>query len=116
MGRSGGNDGVRVALGIDDDSPGALADGGALLKALLCAALYPQVTVVEQETPSVATGKGGKKGGKSSGGGGGSLKFKIREEGVAEPVAVMLHPSSVNAKEKKFDSKFLVYAEKIKTT
>jgi hypothetical protein len=113
--RAGGNDGVRLALGVEDDCD-ALADRGALLKALLCAALYPQVVVVEQAEPAVAGGKAGKggKGGKTAGGS--APRFVIREDGKAEPVTVMLHPSSVNAKETRFESKFLVYAEKVRTT
>jgi ribosomal protein L37E len=84
-----------------------------LLKALLCAALYPQVVLVETPEP--------KKGGKSKGGGGGgggAIKFKIREgsDPKAEPVAVALHPSSVNARTTTFESKYLIYAEKVKTT
>ena len=48
--------------------------------------------------------------------GGGGLKFSVREEGVAEPVAVSIHPSSVNAKATRFESRYLVYAEMVKTT
>lgn len=60
---------------------------------------------------------GGGKGGKGGGGGGGSApKFLIKEAGSAEPVAVAIHPSSVNAKETRFESKFLVFAEKVRTT
>ena len=83
-----------------------------LLKALLCAALYPQVVLVETPEPK----KGGKS--KGGGGGGGAIKFKIREgsDPKAEPVAVALHPSSVNARTTTFESKYLIYAEKVKTT
>ena len=83
-----------------------------LLKALLCAALYPQVVLVETPEPK----KGGKS--KGGGGGGGAVKFKIREgtDSKAEPVAVALHPSSVNARTTTFESKYLIYAEKVKTT
>ena len=57
-----------------------------LLKALLCAALYPQVVLVETPEPK----KGGKS--KGGGGGGGAIKFKIREgtDPRAEPVAVAI--------------------------
>lgn len=54
-----------------------------------------------------------KKGGKS---GGGEMKFKIREDGTSDSITVKLHPSSVNAKETRFESRYLVYAEKIRTT
>ena len=71
-------------------------------------ALFSQVIVVEAPKKE---GKGGK-----GGGGGGGLKFTMREEGVAEPVAVSIHPSSVNAKATRFESRYLVYAEMVKTT
>ena len=73
-------------------------------------ALFSQVIVVEAPKKE---GKGGKGGG---GGGGGGLKFTMREEGVTEPVAVSIHPSSVNAKATRFVSRYLVYAEMVKTT
>ena len=94
----------------------AAAVNGSLLKALLCAALYPQVVVVETSDKGGKGGKGGDggKGGKG-GGGGGAPKFLIKEVGSAEPVAVAIHPSSVNAKETRFESKYLVYAEKVRT-
>jgi hypothetical protein len=85
---------------------------GALLKALLCAALYPQIVVVEGGKKA----DGGKGGGGKGGKGGGGLKFMVREVGVKEPVAVALHPSSVNARESQFESKYLIYAEMIRTT
>eukprot|EP00964_Phaeocystis_antarctica_P057716 scaffold34178_cov69-Phaeocystis_antarctica.AAC.2 len=85
----------------------AAAADEPLLKSLLCAALFPQVIVAE------APKKEGKAGGK---GGGGGLKFTVREEGAAEPVTVSIHPSSVNAKASRFESRYLVYAEMIKTT
>jgi hypothetical protein len=137
--RSGGSDGVEIALrhGLSGPPPGRNGGGqglvvvengvvygandlmglptskGALLKALLCAALYPQVVSVVVPDKG---GKGGKGGGKGGGGGGGAPKFQIREQGSVEPVSVALHPSSVNAREVQFESKFLVYAEKVKTS
>ena len=76
----------------------------ALLKALLCAALYPQIAAVEY---------------KESKGKGGGAKFKIREQGA--PVAkgateaVALHPSSVNSALARFETPYCAYAEKLKT-
>ena len=70
--------------------------------------LFSQVIVVEAPKKESKGGKGG--------GGGGGLKFTMREEGVAEPVAVSIHPSSVNAKATRFESRYLVYAEMVKTT
>ncbi|KAH8085587.1 helicase [Aureococcus anophagefferens] len=75
-----------------------------LLKALLCAALYPQVALVEtKESSSKGKGKGG-----------GGSKLKIRDEDGAE-MAVALHPSSVNARLSRFESPYVVFAEKLKT-
>ena len=68
-----------------------------LIKALLTAALYPQIMTAT---------RAGKKGG---------IKCQIREES-GEVVEVAIHPSSVNAKESYFDSQYLVFHEKIKTT
>ena len=109
-GSSGGGDSGRSA----SDVTASVVAKGAIVKALLCAALYPQVVVVE--SGSGGKGGGGKGGGKGKGGGGaGAIKFKIREAGASAPVAVALHPSSVNARESRFESPYLVYAEKVKT-
>jgi hypothetical protein len=115
--RERGSDGCRAAIvhgvdgamerasGVADEREGGRAppddlDGqtGELLKSLLCAALYPQVVVVEES----------KKAGKIP-------KLLAREDGCAEPVPVQVHPSSVNARETRFSSPYLVYAEKVKT-
>mmetsp|Transcript_31138 Transcript_31138/g.101469 ORF Transcript_31138/g.101469 Transcript_31138/m.101469 type:complete len:1282 (-) Transcript_31138:80-3925(-) len=74
-----------------------------LLKALLCAALYPQILTVEATKPK--SGKPLKPE---------HLKFRLRENG--EQVEVALHPSSVNAKEVSFASQYLVFHERLKTT
>ena len=110
----GGSDRLGVsALAAAAEAANQAMANGALVKALLCAALYPQVVLVESKEKD--GGKGGGKGGGGKGGGG-APKFLIREAGVAEPVAVALHPSSVNARETRFESKYLVFAEKVKTT
>lgn len=114
--RERGSDGCRTAImlgvdaALDGGADGAAAGGalatpddldgstGELLKSLLCAALYPQVVVVEES----------KKAGKMP-------KLLTREEGSAEPMPVQIHPSSVNAREAHFASTYLVYAEKVKT-
>ena len=46
--------------------------------------------------------------------GGGGSKLKIRDEDGAE-MAVALHPSSVNARLSRFESPYVVFAEKLKT-
>ncbi|KAL3917699.1 MAG: hypothetical protein SGPRY_006303 [Prymnesium sp.] len=106
--RAGGCDGVAIALsrGLHAAAPaadesdaekGARGPGSALgskdelLKALLCAALYPQIAAVESKDDK---GGNGAKGGK----GGSPPKVVIREAGEKEPVAVAIHPSSVNAR------------------
>ncbi|KAJ3093624.1 ATPdependent RNA helicase [Physocladia obscura] len=68
-------------------------DDHELVKAVLVAALFPNVIKIEDT---------GKKGG-----------FKCIASGDE---AVRIHPSSVNAKTKKFPSRFLVFHEKVKTT
>lgn len=45
-----------------------------------------------------------------------ALKFKIREEGSPDPVDVAIHPSSINSKEAKFESVYLIFHERVKTT
>eukprot|EP00965_Chrysotila_dentata_P258887 6213376-Pleurochrysis_carterae.AAC.1 len=73
-----------------------------LIKSLLCAALYPQIIVGEAAAPK-PSGKGG------------GVKFCVLEEGSTQPVAVAIHPASVNARETKLSSKYLVFAEKART-
>jgi len=115
IGRSaGGSDGVRAALSGDPDAASRpdlleleLQSNVPLLTALLCAALYPQVILVTQPEAKGRAGKGGGKGG-----GAGAPKLHIREQEAPEPVPVALHPSSVNARATRFDSQYLVFAEK----
>lgn len=76
-----------------------------LIKALLTAALYPRVCTVTAGAPK--PGKPAKAD---------SLKFHIREQDSGEVVQVAIHPSSVNAREARFESQYLVFHEKIKTT
>jgi hypothetical protein len=70
------------------------------------AALYPQIVSVVMPGPK-------KGGGKISAE---SIKFLAREEGSAAPVAVALHPSCVASKQTRFDSPYLIYHERVKTT
>jgi len=91
------SDGVRVALlGRDrarEESEDA-ATHQALVTALLCAALFPQVVAVEQ--PIQSKKKKNKKGNGNEGGQ--PPKFFMREPGNRDPVQVNIHPSSVNSK------------------
>ena len=79
------------------------AVNGPLIKALLVAALYPQIMCV---TYPQKKGKPVKAE---------SLKFHIREDS-SQVVEVAIHPSSINAKEANFDSQYLVFHEKVRTT
>ena len=97
-----------------------LSKRAPLLKALLCAALFPQVITVEgggksNDKGNIAKGAGGK--------GGGDVKFRAREEdtsdsGGGEAVEVALHPSCVASKEPpgKLESLYLVYHERVETS
>ena len=88
-----------------DDAWRADAVTFPLLRALLVAALYPQVVAVELPAP-----KAGKKVSADS------IKFLAREEGSAMPVSVALHPSCVAAKQTTFTTPYLIYHERVKTT
>jgi len=112
--QAGGSDGVRVALFDDPEAASRpdllqleLSENEPLLKALLCAALYPQIMLVNEPDPKKSKG-GGK-------GGGGAPSFVIRESDAPAPVPVALHPSSVNARQTRFSSRYLVFAEKVRT-
>jgi len=113
QGRREDSDGVRVALlGRENaDREEDPAAHQALVTALLCAALFPQVVAIEQPAPSKKKKKKG--GGVSEGQ---PPKFFIREPGNADPVQVSIHPSSVNSKVSSFTSPYLVYHELVRTT
>ncbi|KAL1115562.1 hypothetical protein AAG570_005852 [Ranatra chinensis] len=70
----------------------------ALIKAVICAGLYPNVAIVKQI----------KKRGKL---GNVSVELFTPEDGV-----VKLHPKSINEKTKDFESRFLVYHQKLKSS
>ena len=80
-----------------------------LLKALLCAALYPQVVLVET-SPRAARARAAAAAAATQ------VQDPRGDRREAEPLAVALHPSSVNARTTTFESKYLIYAEKVKTT
>jgi len=72
-----------------------------LVKAILCAGLFPNVVKVGLGLES--KGQGGKKRVR--------VAFRTKSDG-----RVALHPSSVNSDEKKFISQWLVYHDKVKST
>jgi len=101
-GGGGGNQGPQGA----DDAWEVDAVKYPLLRALLVAALYPQIVSVEMPPPKKGGGKVSAE----------SIKFMAREEGSNVPVAVALHPSCVASKQVQFDSPYLIYHERVKTT
>ena len=77
-----------------------------LLKALLVAALFPQMVIVDD----------GESGGGKRGGGGG-MTLKARAENGEKQEDMALHPSCITGKAKgALSSKYLVYHERVKTT
>ncbi|XP_067011833.2 putative ATP-dependent RNA helicase DHX57 isoform X2 [Anabrus simplex] len=100
--------GTDKVLAFTGNELNANGENQNLLRAILCAALYPNVVKVltpeKSYTPSVvgAIPKQHKAG---------QLKFKTRDDGY-----VFLHPSSVNYSVTHFTSPYLVYQEKVKTS
>jgi HrpA-like RNA helicase len=78
------------------DADNANVDNLKLLRAVICAGLYPNVVRIDSihNKDGVVTG----------------VRFKTKAEEVS------IHPTSVNAQVKSFPTKWLVYHEKIKTT
>ena len=93
------------------------ADSMPCLRAVLCAGLYPNVakatTREEQHGEDLGTGKG--KGGKGKGGKGGGRRAKTPALETFGGAPVELHPSSANAETGHFESRWLVYYEKVRT-
>ncbi|XP_037072381.1 putative ATP-dependent RNA helicase DHX57 [Pollicipes pollicipes] len=100
----GRGDGVLQATGpeLNDN------ESNRLLSALLCAALYPNLVKVLTPEATYTKSEGGvmAKDTKHA-----ELKFKTKEDGY-----VFIHPVSVNAKVSRFESPYLVYNEKVKTS
>jgi HrpA-like RNA helicase len=95
----------RVLLGADDENE--FEKSLPLLKALLVAALFPQMVIVDDGKSS---------GGKKGGGGGMTLKARSTEDGEKQE-EMALHPSCITGKAKgALSSKYLVYHERVKTT
>ncbi|XP_004627688.1 putative ATP-dependent RNA helicase DHX57 [Octodon degus] len=103
--RAQGGDGVLGATGEEANSN---AENPKLISAMLCAALYPNV--VQVKTPEgkfQKTSTGAVKMQPKSI----ELKFVTKNDGY-----VHIHPSSVNYQVRHFDSPYLLYHEKIKTS
>jgi hypothetical protein len=101
-----GSDGVMLALTDRDPCYGTFECPPALVAALLCAALFPQV--VFASAPKQQKNKGGKDTEKP--------KLMIRDLESGEPVKVKLHPSSVSKEETQLSSPYFVFQELVNTT
>ncbi|KFP26249.1 Putative ATP-dependent RNA helicase DHX57, partial [Colius striatus] len=100
-----GGDGVLDATGEEANSN---ADNIKLISAMLCAALYPNVVQVKKpEGKYQKTSTGAVKMQPKAE----ELKFVTKNDGY-----VHIHPSSVNYQTRHFESPYLVYHEKIKTS
>ncbi|KAI5606345.1 putative ATP-dependent RNA helicase DHX57 isoform X1, partial [Silurus asotus] len=102
---STGTDGVLEATGYEANLN---SDNTKLMSAMLCAALYPNV--VQVQTPQgkyKLTSKGAVKMKPKAE----ELRFLTKNDG-----AVHIHPSSVNFMVRHYESPYLVYHEKVKTS
>ncbi|XP_027628805.1 putative ATP-dependent RNA helicase DHX57 [Tupaia chinensis] len=103
--RAQGGDGVLDATGEEANSN---AENPKLISAMLCAALYPNVVQVKSpEGKFQKTSTGAVRMQPKSA----ELKFVTKNDGY-----VHIHPSSVNYQVRHFDSPYLLYHEKIKTS
>ncbi|KAM6273148.1 putative ATP-dependent RNA helicase DHX57 isoform 1-T2 [Spheniscus humboldti] len=102
---SQGGDGVLDATGEEANSN---AENIKLISAMLCAALYPNVVQVKKPEGKYQKTSTGvvKMQPKAE-----ELKFVTKNDGY-----VHIHPSSVNYQTRNFESPYLVYHEKIKTS
>ncbi|KAG8444118.1 hypothetical protein GDO86_009340 [Hymenochirus boettgeri] len=98
-------DGILEATG---EEANANAENIKLISAMLCAALYPNVVQVKSPEGKFQVTRAGavKMQPKSE-----EFKFVTRNDGY-----VHIHPSSINYQVRHFDSPYLVYHEKIKTS
>ncbi|XP_051946382.1 putative ATP-dependent RNA helicase DHX57 [Xyrauchen texanus] len=102
---SKGSDGVLEATGYEANLN---SDNTKLMSAMLCAALYPNVVQVRSPQGKYKiTGKGAMKMQPKAE----ELRFLTKSDG-----AVHIHPSSVNFSVRHYNSPYLVYHEKVKTS
>jgi len=78
----------------------------SLLCALLCAALYPQIATLHRPPLKHGQRKGDEE----------PPRVFVRDRESNVPEQVMIHPSSVNAKNSKMDSPYMVFHELVRTT
>ncbi|KAJ8248547.1 hypothetical protein GJAV_G00243170 [Gymnothorax javanicus] len=102
---SKGTDGVREATGFEANLN---SDNTRLMSAMLCAALYPNVVQVRAPQGKYKlTSKGAVKMQPKAE----ELRFMTKSDGC-----VHIHPSSINFSVRHYDSPYLVYHEKVKTS
>ncbi|KAK2896458.1 hypothetical protein Q8A67_010946 [Cirrhinus molitorella] len=102
---SKGSDGVLESTGYEANLN---SDNTKLMSAMLCAALYPNVVQVRSPQGKYKlTSKGAVKMQPKAE----ELRFMTKSDG-----AVHIHPSSVNFSVRHYDSPYLVYHEKVKTS
>ncbi|XP_057198416.1 putative ATP-dependent RNA helicase DHX57 isoform X2 [Triplophysa rosa] len=102
---SKGTDGILEATGYEANSN---SDNTKLMSAMLCAALYPNVVQVRSPQGKYKlTSKGAMKMQPKAE----ELRFMTKNDG-----AVHIHPSSINYTVRHYDSPYLVYHEKVKTS
>ncbi|XP_062375856.1 putative ATP-dependent RNA helicase DHX57 [Sardina pilchardus] len=102
---SKGTDGVLEATGHEANLN---ADNTRLMSAMLCAALYPNVVQVRSPQGKYKqTSKGAVKMQPKAD----ELRFLTKDDG-----AVHIHPSSINYTVRHYDSPYLVYHEKVRTS
>ncbi|CAM9250154.1 unnamed protein product, partial [Laminaria digitata] len=115
-----GGDGT--GAGVVEHSSNINGGNIQLIKAVVCAGLYPNVTVAPAALCPSATGNdagkggGGPKGGKGGGGGGGAGKTAGEVSFLGRKGAMFLHPMAVNFDKKELDSRYGVYHEVVKTS
>jgi len=84
----------------------ANATNEPLVRAVICAGLYPNVALAEPKTAETSRpGRGGR--------GGAQTKISVRTKGDGE---VSLHPTSICFGASAFEHRFLLYHEKVRTT
>jgi len=106
--RRDGSDGVLLTLTSDEPTE---RTPPALIAALLCAALFPQVATATM--PQVSMPKKQKT---ISNENLPKPKLVVRDAETNEPVKVKLHPGSVSAQETTLSSPYIVYQDLVKTT
>ncbi|KAK3583425.1 hypothetical protein CHS0354_025544, partial [Potamilus streckersoni] len=81
-----------------DNDANKFRDNMSLVKAVVCAGLYPNVAKVQSVPESKAN------------------RFALTKVVTTTDDKILIHPKSVNAQERQFESKWLVYHKKLKTT